>query len=105
MDALLVTDSDTSSLLEQLKQPSLSPSPKAFLALTEKLKVIQTIQLTSLDLTWLNNNYQRSLTKYVARCSVARLKRLQAGYRYNRLWFFSKTTPFGYPRCYRQHAS
>lgn len=49
-----------------------------------------------MDMTWLNNNYQRSLAKYVHRCSVYRLRELQPSHRYIALvcflWQVSRDT-------------
>lgn len=90
LDALLKTDASRPSLLQQLKHPPSHPSPKGLIALTEKVKMIDTMGIGALDICWLNNNYQRSLTKYVLRCSAARLKELQAPYRYTALVCFLK---------------
>jgi TnpA family transposase len=52
------------------------------LRLVDKLERIQATGILSVDLSWLNNNYQRSLTRYARRCSAARLRNLQANHRY-----------------------
>jgi len=88
LDGLLTTDESRFSLLQQLKAPPENPSPKALLKLTKKLELTQSIGITTLDTSWLNNNYQRSLTKYVMRCSAKRLRELQAPYRYTALVCF-----------------
>ena len=90
LDDLLKVDEDRLSLLQQLKQPPALPSPKALIMLTKKLALIHAIEVTKLDISWLNNNYQRSLTKYVLRCSAKRLRELQASYRYTALICFLK---------------
>jgi hypothetical protein len=89
LDNLLKVD-ETRSALQQLKQPPAQPSPKALIALTKKLELIEAIDITKLDTHWLNNNYQRTLTKYVLRCSAKRLRDLQASYRYTALVCFLK---------------
>lgn len=90
LDGLLTTDESRFSLLQQLKAPPENPSPKALIKLTKKLELTQSIGITTLDTSWLNNNYQRSLTKYVMRCSAKRLRELQAPYRYTALVCFLK---------------
>lgn len=90
LDDLLCVDDTRLSKLHQLKQPPAYPSPKAFLALIFKLNIIQNFDIQRLDIDWLNNNYQRSLAKYVLRCSADRLKELQASFRYTALICFLK---------------
>lgn len=53
-----------------------------FLYAIEKMKQIDATGALSIDLAWLNNNYQRTLTHYVHRCSAARLRQLQPPRRY-----------------------
>jgi len=67
LDGLLKADESRLSPLQHLKQPPAQPSPNALITLTKKLELIQTIGLSTLDMDWLNNNYQRSLTKCVVR--------------------------------------
>lgn len=90
LDDLLRVDEARLSPLQQLKQPPAVPSPKALIMLTQKLTLIHAIEITKLDISWLNNNYQRSLTKYVLRCSAKRLRELQTSYRYTALICFLK---------------
>ena len=90
LDNLLKVDEAYFSPLQQLKQPPAQPSPKALIALTKKLELIETIGVIELDTDWLNNNYQRTLTKYVLRCSAKRLRDLQVSYRYTALVCFLK---------------
>ena len=90
LDGLLKVNEARISPLQKLKHPPAQPSPKALITLTKKLELIQAIGITILDISWLNNNYQRSLSKYVLRCSAKRLKDLQASYRYTALICFLK---------------
>lgn len=90
LDSLLKIDEARVSLLQQLKQPPAQPSPKALIALTKKLELIEAIGIEKVDTHWLNNNYQRTLTKYVLRCSAKRLRDLQTSYRYTALVCFLK---------------
>ncbi len=71
-----------SSKLQYLKQPPSAPSPKAMLSLAKKLTTIKATRALEIDITWINNNYQRSLAKYVHRCSVNRLRELLEPHRY-----------------------
>ncbi|KTD24651.1 DUF4158 domain-containing protein [Legionella maceachernii] len=82
LDNLLKVDENRLSLLQQLKQPPSQPSPKALIALTKKLELVETIGIAKIDTHWLNNNYQRTLTKYVMGYSAKRLRDLQPSYRY-----------------------
>ncbi len=70
------------SPLFRVKQPAGRPSPKAMKRLVENLLAVERSGLLSIDLSWLNNNYQRSLANYAQRCSVARLNRLLPARRY-----------------------
>lgn len=47
------------------------------LRLGELLQIIQETGVLTIDLTWLNNNYQRSLTRYARRCSADHLRALK----------------------------
>lgn len=90
LDALLRTDITPMSKLQMLKQPPTIPSPKALLALSKKLEIIQETNVQQIDISWLNNNYQRSLAKYAMRCSVKRIRELQPVNRYAVLLCFLK---------------
>ena len=94
LDAILQTDEARLSQLHQLKQPPVRPSPKALMSLIDKLNLIHETGLAELDTSWLNNNYQRSLAKYVIRCSAKRLRELQPAYRYTALVCFLKQLRF-----------
>jgi hypothetical protein len=52
------------------------------LRLIDRLEQIQTSGILAIDLSWLNNNYQRSLTRYARRCSADWLRKLQPPRRY-----------------------
>lgn len=77
LEELLETRERTYSELHVLKQPPGLPSPAAFNKLDAKLKVIQATGILSLDMTWLNNNFQRSLARYARQCTLSRLRRLK----------------------------
>jgi TnpA family transposase len=82
LDALLVAGERRLTLFQLLKQPPGSPSPAAMLRLADKLAHIQQTDILTIDLAWLNNNYQRSLTRYAQRCSADRMRELRLEHRY-----------------------
>ena len=82
LDALLETEGGRFTPLHILKKPPGRPSPAAILRLTAKLERIQDTQILSVNLAWLNNNYQRSLARYAQQRSANRLKQLQQERRY-----------------------
>ena len=92
LDDLLVAGERSRTPFFTLKQPPGRATPKAMLRLGEKLAVIQKTGVLAVDFTWLNNNYQRSLTRYAARCSAERLRQLQPPRRYAVLVCFLRQT-------------
>ena len=90
LDDLLVVDDVRTSRLEWLKSVSGMPSASAVLRLTEKLKAIADTGVLTIDLSWLNNNYQRSLARRVKTSSVHRLRKIEPTHRYASLVCFLK---------------
>lgn len=90
LDDLLVVDDVRTSRLEWLKSVPNTPSASAILRLTEKLKAIAETGVLALDLSCLNNNYQRSLARCVKTSSVHRLRRIEPAHRYTLLVCFLK---------------
>jgi hypothetical protein len=82
LDGLLATDDTAYSPLHCLKQPPGNPSPASFIKLTETLERIRETGILETDLSWLNNNFQRSLARYARQCSLYRLRRLKEERRY-----------------------
>ena len=82
LDDLLETNEAYFTPLRTLKQPPGWPSPASILRLTNKLELIRGIGVLPIDLSWLNNNYQRSLARYVHHRSASRLKQLNSNRRY-----------------------
>ncbi|MFQ5856019.1 MAG: Tn3 family transposase [Anaerolineae bacterium] len=82
LDALLTATAGRFTPLQNLKQPPGQSSPATMLRLISKLEQVQATGVLAVDLAWLNNNYQRSLTRYVRRCSAGRLRQLQSPRRY-----------------------
>ena len=73
---LLVTGQESVSALQRIKANPAKPSANAMLTLSEKLTAIEATGALTLDLSWLNSNYQRSLFHYVRVCSADRLRDL-----------------------------
>lgn len=92
VDAIIEVPSGRISDFQYLKEPAARPSSDAIIALTEKLKFIQATGILVVDLTWLNNNYQRNLALYAKRCSADRLKVISPPRRYAALICFLKQT-------------
>ena len=82
LESLLEVDDRNMSLLQQLKAVPRRPSSTALLQLMDKLEAIAYTGVLDVDLSWLNNNYQRSLTHYVQRCSAHKLRELTPPHRY-----------------------
>ena len=88
LDALLETGEAIYSPLHHLKQPPGNPSPASFLKLTQTLEKIQETGVLEIDMSWINNNFQRTLARYARQCSLSRLKRLKKERRYAALVCF-----------------
>lgn len=82
LDSLVAVEESRLSPLQALKEVPKRAAPQAMLRLLEKLEQIEATGILAVDLAWLNNNYQRSLTRYVTWCSANRLRDLQATHRY-----------------------
>lgn len=74
LDSLLEVEESTVSPLQQLKSVPRKPSPGALIELTHKLDQIASTGVLDVDLSWLNENYQRILRNYVQRSSVYTLR-------------------------------
>ncbi|MBU0995174.1 MAG: DUF4158 domain-containing protein [Proteobacteria bacterium] len=81
LNSLLDTVEKRYSDLHILKQPAGRPSPQAMIRLTNKIDQINDTGILTLDLSWLNNNYQRFLTQYAKRCDAKRLRELEDSHR------------------------
>lgn len=88
LDALLTAGEGSYSPLHRLKQTPRRASPSALLRLTKNLDEMTRTGVLDLDLSWLNNNFQRALARYARRCTVTRLRRLKPGRRYTVLVCF-----------------
>ncbi len=88
LDALLLVGEGSSSPLQILKEVPGTPSASAVLRLTAKLKDIAKTGVLDFDLTWLNNNYQRSLARHARKSSAFRLRESESSHRYAALVCF-----------------
>lgn len=88
LDFLLEVEVNQASLLQHLKLPPLKPSPAALKQLAGKLELISSTGILDVDLSWLNNNYQRTLSNYIKGCSAYRLRELSLLHRYAALTCF-----------------
>jgi len=82
LDMLLEVEDNSVSLLQQLKSVPRNPSPSALLELVYKLEQIASIGVLDVDLSWLNNNYQRVLSNYVQKRPANKLRELIISHRY-----------------------
>lgn len=87
-----VEDDSNFSKLYQIKRPIGKPSVSSMLVLANNLLYVKNIGVLNIDLNWLNNNYQRILTKYCKNCSANRLRKLEPIHRYTVLICFLKQT-------------
>lgn len=81
-DSLIETDDTRISSFQTLKQPPGRPSPSAILKLIERLEITQSIGVLDIDISWLNNNFQRALARYAKQCTATRLRRLEQNHRH-----------------------
>lgn len=88
LDSLLDTKDKRFSGFHSIKQPPGRPSPKAMLKLIEKIETIQGTGALDVDLSWLSNNYQRSLSRYAKRCDAHKMRELEPERRYSALACF-----------------
>ncbi len=92
LDDLLETGDDRLTLFQTLKQPPGKASPAAMLRLTKKLEQLRTTTIHTIDLSWLNNNYQRVLAHYAETRSADRIRQLESKHRYAVLTCFLQQT-------------
>lgn len=88
LNSLLSTNENRISGFSLLKQAPLRPSPTAMLKLIEKLKRIESTNILQVDLSWVNNNFQRALTRYANRSDANKMRELNQNRRYASLVCF-----------------
>lgn len=82
LDELLEGKGGALTPFQRLKQPPGQASPKSMLKLLRKMEQIEETGILAIDLSWLNNNYQRSLTRYAQRFSADRMRQFVPTRRY-----------------------
>ncbi len=92
LDDLLIVDDERTSRLQMFKDVPGTPSASAILRLTEKQKAIADTGVLELNLSWLNNNYQRALARQAKNSSVHRLRNADPSHRYASLICFLRQT-------------
>lgn len=90
LDRLLLTASKTYSSLHSLKQSTARASAISIIKITEKLDEIKATGILDVDLSWLNNNLQRWMNRYVRKTTAFRIKELKEKRRYALLVCFLK---------------
>jgi len=90
LDQLLDTKNKSYSDLQKLKQISARASSSTIIKITKKLDQIKYTGILSLDLSWLNNNLQRWMNRYVRKSTASRLRKLSDKKRYGLLVCFLK---------------
>jgi hypothetical protein len=81
LNLLLEVGENRFSALQQLKAVPQKPSPAALKSLTAKLEQIASTGILAVDLSWLNNNYQRLLANYVKTGNAHKLRELSPSHR------------------------
>ena len=76
-DSLIETDDTRISPFQTLKQPPGRSSPSSILKIIERLEITQSTGFLDIDISWLNNNFQRALARYAKQCTVTRLDNIQ----------------------------
>ncbi|NNM59131.1 MAG: DUF4158 domain-containing protein, partial [Legionellales bacterium] len=89
LDLLLEVTSDYSPI-EKLKSPIKNASSDTILNLVERSQTIIATGALQIDLTQVNNNYQRTLANEVKRCSADRIRKMEPTRRYTALICFLK---------------
>ena len=79
---LLLESQGTISKLEFLKKPPYRASVNGILNLLEKLDYIRSTGALSIDISMINNNYQKILTREVKSYSITKLRKIDPLYRY-----------------------
>ncbi len=92
LDTLLIVGTETYSKLHQIKEVPQKPSAAAMKLLADKLSLIEQTGVLTIQLAWLNNNYKRHLSNYVARSDAKRLRELVPFHRYAALVCFLQDT-------------
>lgn len=90
IDELLETKGGSYSTLHHLKQTPERASSNAIIKIAEQLDVIKKTGILDLDLSWLNNNLQRWMNRYVRKATASRIRDLKEKKRYALMSCFLK---------------
>ncbi|MFT5909526.1 MAG: TnpA family transposase [Paraglaciecola sp.] len=90
IDELLQTDGKVYSTLHHLKQTPQRASANAIIKIAEKLDLIEKVGISSIDLSWLNNNLQRSMNRHVRKATATRIRKIKKKRRYALMVCFLK---------------
>ena len=90
LDELLQTNGGSYSTLHSLKQTPHRASSNAVIKIAEKLDRIEKVGILNIDLSWLNNNLQRWMNRYVRKITATRLRDVKEKRRYALLICFLK---------------
>lgn len=82
INKLLIVEEGEQSIYQEIKAPPGFPSPKEFLALIKKLKYIKSTGILQIDISWINNNFQKSLARRARNSSAYRIRELHPLHRY-----------------------
>ncbi len=81
LDVLLKVN-NRRSILWHLRQTPGVPSVEGILLLIKKLQAIESLGVLTIDLSWLNKNYQQRLARSARYYSVSRVEKLRPGKKY-----------------------
>ncbi len=74
LNQLLQSESKPYSGLQYLKQTTGRASANTIIKITQKLDKIKSTGIVGIDLSWLNNNLQRSMTRFVRKATAFRMR-------------------------------
>lgn len=82
IDELLIVDASSYSELYYLTQVANRASATAIIQIAKKLDKIKSTGVLKINISWLSNNLQRWMNRYVRQATASRLRRLTAKKRY-----------------------
>lgn len=87
LDQMLIV-TDGKSTIEFLKSDVKNPSVDTILQIVKRVEIINDSGALGIDLSLMNNNYKRTLSNEIKRCSAPRIKEMQATRKYAALICF-----------------
>jgi TnpA family transposase len=88
LESLLVVEENELSPFQKLKEPAGQTSITSTNRLVERLRKLESTGILELDLSWLNNNFQKALARKAHQYNVYRLRELMPAHRYTLLVCF-----------------